>query len=61
VVDEVEALLRGLPPLYAQVLELRLQERAAAEEVARLGVSRVTVHRMLSLLRQRLTAAVEGS
>jgi RNA polymerase sigma-70 factor (ECF subfamily) len=56
-VDEVEALLCGLPPLYAQLLELRLQGYDSTELVTRLGVSRVTIHRMLSLLRQRLTAA----
>lgn len=53
-VDQIEALLRGLPPFYSQVLELRLQGCGATEAASRLGVSRQTIHRALQLLRERL-------
>jgi RNA polymerase sigma-70 factor (ECF subfamily) len=56
-VDQVETLLRGLPPLFCQVLELRLQGCGSSEVARRLGVSRMTVHRALSLLKRRLEAA----
>lgn len=54
-VDQIEALLHGLPPLCCQVLELRLQGHAVTEIAPRLGVSRQTVYRVLGLLQQRLT------
>ena len=53
-VDEIETLLRGLPPVFCQVLELRLQGCGPTEVARRLGVSRMTVQRALSLLQQRL-------
>jgi RNA polymerase sigma-70 factor, ECF subfamily len=56
-VDQIEALLRGLPPWYARLLDLRLQGRTAAEAAAELAVSRQTVYRALDLLRQRLADA----
>lgn len=59
-VDQIEAVLRGLPALYAQLLDLRLQGRTPTEIATRLGVSRQTVHRVINLLQQRLTA-VEAS
>jgi RNA polymerase sigma factor (sigma-70 family) len=52
--DQIEALLSGLPALHAQVLDLRLQGHAAAEIAPRLGVSRRTVYRVLELLQRRL-------
>lgn len=52
--DEIEALLRGLPPLYCQILELRLQGHSVAEVADQLGVARQTVYRALELLKQRL-------
>jgi RNA polymerase sigma factor (sigma-70 family) len=54
-VDEIEGLLRGLPALYADLLQLRLEGHSVTDTAARLGVSRRTVHRGLQLLRQRLT------
>jgi RNA polymerase sigma-70 factor (ECF subfamily) len=54
-VDQIEQLLHGLPPLYCQALELRLQGHTVAEIAPRLGVSRQTVYRVLGLLQQRLT------
>jgi RNA polymerase sigma-70 factor (ECF subfamily) len=56
-VDQVDALLRGLPPWYARLLDLRLQGRTVAEAAAELDVSRQTVYRALDLLRQRLADA----
>ncbi len=53
-VDEIEILLRGLPPLYSHVLDLRLQGHGPSEIASTLSISRQTVHRALSLLRQRL-------
>lgn len=52
--DEIEALLKGLPSLYCQVLEMRLQGHSVAEVAAQLGVSRQTVYRALELLQHRL-------
>jgi RNA polymerase sigma factor (sigma-70 family) len=59
-VDEIDSLLRGLPPLYCQVLTLRLENHAVAEIAPRLGVSRQTVYRALELLQSRLTASAEA-
>jgi RNA polymerase sigma-70 factor (ECF subfamily) len=52
--DQLEALLRGLPPVYPELLRLRLEGHSVAETAARLGLSRRTVQRGLTLLRQRL-------
>jgi RNA polymerase sigma-70 factor (ECF subfamily) len=54
-VDQIEDLLRGLPNLYCDLLQLRLQGYSVSNAAARLGVSRRTVHRALNLLRRRLT------
>jgi RNA polymerase sigma-70 factor (ECF subfamily) len=56
-VDQIETLLRGLPPLFCQILDLRLQGCGPTEVARRLDVSRMTVQRALSLLKQRLEAA----
>jgi RNA polymerase sigma factor (sigma-70 family) len=60
-VDQMEELLRGLPVIYCDLLQLRLEGHTASETAARLGVSRRTVHRGLVLLQQRLrqSAAAE--
>jgi RNA polymerase sigma-70 factor (ECF subfamily) len=62
-VDEIDGLLRGLPPLHCQVLTLRLEGYAVAEIAPRLGVSRQTIYRALDLLQERLTdsAGAEGA
>jgi RNA polymerase sigma-70 factor (ECF subfamily) len=60
-VDQIEALLRGLPALYADLLQLRLEGHSVADTAARLGVSRRTVHRGLVLLRQRLTRSASSA
>jgi RNA polymerase sigma factor (sigma-70 family) len=54
-VDQIEELLRGLPTLYCDLLQLRLEGHSVSDTAARLGVSRRTVHRGLRLLQQRLT------
>jgi RNA polymerase sigma-70 factor (ECF subfamily) len=59
-VDQIDALLRDLPPLYGQLLGLRLQGRPVTEVADELGVSRQTVHRALNLLQERLTMMATG-
>jgi RNA polymerase sigma-70 factor (ECF subfamily) len=58
-VDQIEAIVRGLPASYAQILEMRLHGRPVAEIAEGLGLSRQSVYRALNLLQQRL-AASEG-
>jgi RNA polymerase sigma-70 factor, ECF subfamily len=53
-VDQIETLLEGLPPLSCFVLDLRLQGLGPSEIAPRLGVSRQTVYRTLKLLQERL-------
>jgi RNA polymerase sigma-70 factor (ECF subfamily) len=53
-VDQIEELLRGLPSLYCDLLQLRLEGYSISDAAERLGVSRRTVHRGLRLLQQRL-------
>jgi RNA polymerase sigma-70 factor (ECF subfamily) len=60
-VDQIDGLLRGLPPLYGQVLGLRLEGYPVAEIAPRLGVSRQTIYRALELLQRRLTEAMEAA
>lgn len=55
-VDQIDALLKGFPPLYGQLLGLRLQGRDVSETADELGVSRQTVHRALNVLQDRLAA-----
>lgn len=52
-VDLIETLLQGLPPLFCDVLQLRLEGHGPTEIAARLKVSRMTVHRTLKLLQRR--------
>jgi RNA polymerase sigma factor (sigma-70 family) len=53
-VDQLEELMRGLPPLYCRILDLRLQGHNPTEIAGELRVSRQTVYRALDLLQQRL-------
>ena len=39
-VDEIETLLRGLPPLYSHVLDLQLQGHGPSEIASTLSISR---------------------
>ena len=59
-VDQIETLLQGLPPLHCHVLDLRLQGVGPSEIASRLGVSRQTVHRALTLLQGRLESDSRG-
>ena len=53
-VDQIETILRGLPSLYANVLDLRLQGHDVSSVATQLGLSRRTIHRALNLLQDRL-------
>ena len=53
-VDLMEAMLQGVPPLYCHVLELRLQGMVPADVARELNISRNTVYRALDLFKQRL-------
>jgi RNA polymerase sigma-70 factor (ECF subfamily) len=53
-VEQIEAILAGLPPGYGEILTLRLEGHARSEIADRLGISRMTVHRALKLMQQRL-------
>src|SRR5262245_5412685 len=57
-VDQVEALMKDLPPLYGRVLELRLQGQTPTQIAQGLNVSRQTVYRALNLLQERLRESV---
>jgi RNA polymerase sigma-70 factor (ECF subfamily) len=54
-VDQVTALLRGLPETHGRILQMRLEGYAVAEIAPRLDVSRQTVYRVLALLQRRLS------
>lgn len=54
-VDEIAAILHGLPESYAEILEMRLAGHSVAEIAERISVSRQTIYRALELLRQRVT------
>jgi DNA-directed RNA polymerase specialized sigma24 family protein len=54
-VDLMEELVQGVPPLYCRVLELRLQGMMPADVARELNISRSTVYRALELFKQRLT------
>lgn len=58
-VDQVAALLRGLPELYGDVLGRRLQGESVADIAAALNVSRQTVYRVLDLLGDRAARQTE--
>jgi RNA polymerase sigma-70 factor, ECF subfamily len=58
--EEMDALLHGLPERYAEVLTLRLEGYSVAEIATRLALCRQTVYRALELLRQRLEASTAG-
>lgn len=59
-VDEIEVLLRDLPPEYGQVLEMSLEGYSRVEIAVKLGVTRQTVYRFLNVLQQRLARSLDG-
>jgi RNA polymerase sigma factor (sigma-70 family) len=52
--DLVEAVLEGLPSAHGEILALRLEGHTNEDIAGKLGVSRQTIQRALSFLRQRL-------
>jgi RNA polymerase sigma-70 factor (ECF subfamily) len=53
-VDLIESLLRNRPPLFRQVLEMRLQGLGATEIARQLQISRQNVYQVLRQLQERL-------
>jgi RNA polymerase sigma-70 factor, ECF subfamily len=60
-VDQIETLLHGLPPLHCHVLDLRLQGVGPSDIASQVGVSRQTVQRALTLLQGRLEGESRGA
>ena len=56
-VDLIEALVEGVDPVYARVLEMRMQGLSAAEIASQLNRSRQGVYRILGFFEQRLRVA----
>jgi RNA polymerase sigma-70 factor (ECF subfamily) len=54
VVDEIEAILQGLPAVHAHVLQQRLQGASVADIATDLGLARQSVYRVLNVLQHRL-------
>ncbi len=57
-VDQIDQALAGLPTVYAEILSLRLEGHAPTAIAARVGLSRATVYRALSVLRTRFSQIV---
>lgn len=53
-IDEIDAVLKGLPEIHGDILRRRLEGASVAETATALRVSRQTVYRSLQLLQQRL-------
>ena len=51
--DQIEALLDGLPPQYGELLRLRLEGDSVTDIARDMGLSRQSVHRMLNVLQER--------
>ena len=60
-VDQVDALLQGLPELHGKVLRMRLEGQTVTGLAAELKVSRQTVYRVLQVLQGRLTKMASTS
>jgi hypothetical protein len=56
---EREALLRGFPKLFRDVLERRLKDQPVVEIAKQLGVSRRAVYRVLDVLKERLRKSAD--
>ena len=59
-VDQIEAVLRGFPPLFGEILGLRMEGVTRTDIADRLNISRQTVHRALKRMQDRLQR-LEGS
>ena len=53
-VEQIEAMLAGMPEKYGGILEQRLQGYSVAETAQQLGLSRMTVYRAMDVLQARL-------
>lgn len=53
-VDQIETILAGLPDAYAAILALALEGHSRTEIASKMNVSRQTVYRVLTLLKERL-------
>jgi RNA polymerase sigma factor (sigma-70 family) len=51
--DQIEALLDGLPPQYGELLRFRLENHSVTDIARDMGLSRQSVHRMLNVLQER--------
>jgi RNA polymerase sigma factor (sigma-70 family) len=51
--DQIEALLDGLPPQYGELLRFRLEGHSVTDIAREMGLSRQSVHRMLNVLQER--------
>lgn len=59
--DLIGAVLKGLPPLYGQLLEMRMQGQEVADIATALRLSRQGVYRALDLLKERLARLERGA
>ena len=53
-VDQIETILAGLPDTYGEMLALALEGYSRTEIAGKMNVSRQTVYRALTLLKERL-------
>lgn len=58
-VDQIEALLSGLPPAYSEILTLRLEGHSRVEIARRLSISRQSVSRALRMMQDRLHGSLD--
>jgi RNA polymerase sigma-70 factor (ECF subfamily) len=54
-VDLIESLARNRPPLFMEVLQLRLEGQGPTDIARRLGISRQNVYQVLKQLQERLS------
>ena len=59
-VDQIDALLQGQPPVFGEVLERRLQGDSVTDIAHELGISRQNVYRLLEVLQNRLEKSAAG-
>lgn len=52
--DLIEETLRGLPPLFGEVLQLRLEGWSVVDIAGKMQVARQTIYRILKVLQERL-------
>ena len=57
--EEIDLVLEGLPSQAADILALRLEGRNKSEIASELSLSRQTIHRVISLLQDRLSGRFE--